>query len=360
MCWPAPLCTLGPSPTCRRVAVACARARHQRRCSAQNPVLIPPARARLQVIREKGTHVSKGYGFVTFAHPVYATLAMQNMNHQASSAGTRGAAKRRVCARMHGRRPCALTRCRYCLAPTAASASRSLPHTSVCEARFSLLRPGKPCVYPATACGRPPPPKQHCAQLLPPALRICPRDPVHATNHSACSWACAARPPRQTCHPACNSLIRALLRAAVELEPARPGRGGGLGGVSRPPTPQHKPQRLSRPASPACTPTDHLSFRGSRAATSATTSPGSASQRGCALPLHVSRLPISTPGSDQAERNVRRLAASLRGRGIAFDEGLLTPTTLRAPLAQQGRHRQGASLAAVGTTCAESRGGYRG
>ena len=157
MCWPAPLCTLGPSPTCRRVAVACARARHQRRCSAQNPVLIPPARARLQVIREKGTHVSKGYGFVTFAHPVYATLAMQNMNHQASSAGTRGAAKRRVCARMHGRRPCALTRCRYCLAPTAASASRSLPHTSVCEARFSLLRPGKPCVYPATACGRPPP-----------------------------------------------------------------------------------------------------------------------------------------------------------------------------------------------------------
>ncbi|GAB4818273.1 hypothetical protein N2152v2_005319 [Parachlorella kessleri] len=36
----------------------------------------------VQIIRDKATLVSKGFGFVTFAHPAYATLAMQQMDQQ--------------------------------------------------------------------------------------------------------------------------------------------------------------------------------------------------------------------------------------------------------------------------------------
>jgi len=39
--------------------------------------------ANVQIIRDKITQVSKGYGFVTFAHPAYATWAMQQLNGQA-------------------------------------------------------------------------------------------------------------------------------------------------------------------------------------------------------------------------------------------------------------------------------------
>ncbi|KAL4436558.1 hypothetical protein ABPG75_003697 [Micractinium tetrahymenae] len=36
----------------------------------------------VQVIKEKGSNLSRGYGFVTYAHAVYATVAMQQMNQQ--------------------------------------------------------------------------------------------------------------------------------------------------------------------------------------------------------------------------------------------------------------------------------------
>lgn len=36
----------------------------------------------VQVIKEKGSTLSRGYGFVSYAHPVYATVAMQHMNQQ--------------------------------------------------------------------------------------------------------------------------------------------------------------------------------------------------------------------------------------------------------------------------------------
>ena len=38
----------------------------------------PPA----QVIREKASHISRGYGFVSYAHPAYATVAMHHMHGQ--------------------------------------------------------------------------------------------------------------------------------------------------------------------------------------------------------------------------------------------------------------------------------------
>lgn len=41
----------------------------------------------LQVIKEKGSQLSRGYGFVSYAHPVYATVAMQHMNQQVRWAG---------------------------------------------------------------------------------------------------------------------------------------------------------------------------------------------------------------------------------------------------------------------------------
>jgi len=34
----------------------------------------------IQVIRERDTHISRGYGFVTYSHPIYAQTAMQNMD----------------------------------------------------------------------------------------------------------------------------------------------------------------------------------------------------------------------------------------------------------------------------------------
>ncbi|PSC68050.1 hypothetical protein C2E20_8322 [Micractinium conductrix] len=36
----------------------------------------------VQVIKEKGSNLSRGYGFVSYAHPVYSTVAMQQMNQQ--------------------------------------------------------------------------------------------------------------------------------------------------------------------------------------------------------------------------------------------------------------------------------------
>lgn len=45
-------------------------------CSHFGPV------SHVQIIRDKATQSSRGYGFVTFAHPAYATVAMQNMNGQ--------------------------------------------------------------------------------------------------------------------------------------------------------------------------------------------------------------------------------------------------------------------------------------
>lgn len=33
-----------------------------------------------QIIRDKGSRASRGYGFVTFSHPAYATVAMQQLN----------------------------------------------------------------------------------------------------------------------------------------------------------------------------------------------------------------------------------------------------------------------------------------
>jgi len=38
--------------------------------------------AHAQIIRDNKTQVSRGYGFVTFAHPAYATVAMQQLNGQ--------------------------------------------------------------------------------------------------------------------------------------------------------------------------------------------------------------------------------------------------------------------------------------
>lgn len=37
---------------------------------------------RVQIMRDKSTSASKGYGFVTFAHPAYATTAIQQLNNQ--------------------------------------------------------------------------------------------------------------------------------------------------------------------------------------------------------------------------------------------------------------------------------------
>lgn len=34
----------------------------------------------VQVIRDREMHVSRGYGFVTYGHPFYAQIAMQNMD----------------------------------------------------------------------------------------------------------------------------------------------------------------------------------------------------------------------------------------------------------------------------------------
>ena len=34
----------------------------------------------VQVIRDRGTQASRGYGFVTYAHSAYATLAMQQLH----------------------------------------------------------------------------------------------------------------------------------------------------------------------------------------------------------------------------------------------------------------------------------------
>jgi RNA recognition motif-containing protein len=34
----------------------------------------------VQVIKEKGSQLSRGYGFVSYSHPVFATVAMQHMN----------------------------------------------------------------------------------------------------------------------------------------------------------------------------------------------------------------------------------------------------------------------------------------
>lgn len=45
-------------------------------CSHFGPV------THVQVIRDKSTQASRGFAFVTFAHPAYATLAMQQMNGQ--------------------------------------------------------------------------------------------------------------------------------------------------------------------------------------------------------------------------------------------------------------------------------------
>jgi RNA recognition motif-containing protein len=45
----------------------------------------------LQVIKEKGSNVSRGYGFVSYAHPIYATVAMQHMNQQVGAGGRVGA-----------------------------------------------------------------------------------------------------------------------------------------------------------------------------------------------------------------------------------------------------------------------------
>jgi peptidyl-prolyl isomerase E (cyclophilin E) len=36
----------------------------------------------VQVIKDKGSNLSRGYGFVSYAHPLYATVAMQQMNQQ--------------------------------------------------------------------------------------------------------------------------------------------------------------------------------------------------------------------------------------------------------------------------------------
>ena len=47
------------------------------------PLPSPPP----QVIKEKGSNVSRGYGFVSYAHPIYATVAMQHMNQQVGAAG---------------------------------------------------------------------------------------------------------------------------------------------------------------------------------------------------------------------------------------------------------------------------------
>lgn len=38
--------------------------------------------AHVQIIRDKPSNVSRGFGFVTFAHPAYATVAMQQLNGQ--------------------------------------------------------------------------------------------------------------------------------------------------------------------------------------------------------------------------------------------------------------------------------------
>ena len=46
------------------------------------PPFSPPSFPLWQVIREKVTHVSRGYGFVSFAHPAYATVAMHHMHGQ--------------------------------------------------------------------------------------------------------------------------------------------------------------------------------------------------------------------------------------------------------------------------------------
>lgn len=45
-------------------------------CSHFGPVL------HVQIIRDKATQLSRGYGFVTFAHPAYARCAMEHMNGQ--------------------------------------------------------------------------------------------------------------------------------------------------------------------------------------------------------------------------------------------------------------------------------------
>ena len=52
--------------------------------SASQPAPQPPPPYPRQVIKEKGSQLSRGYGFVSYAHPVYATVAMQHMNQQAS------------------------------------------------------------------------------------------------------------------------------------------------------------------------------------------------------------------------------------------------------------------------------------
>jgi RNA recognition motif-containing protein len=38
--------------------------------------------AHVQIIRERSNQASKGYGFVTYSHPAYATVAMQHLNGQ--------------------------------------------------------------------------------------------------------------------------------------------------------------------------------------------------------------------------------------------------------------------------------------
>lgn len=56
----------------------------------------PPLCVLYQVIKEKGSQLSRGYGFVSFAHPIYATIAMQHMNQQV------GTEKRGLCGRGGG------------------------------------------------------------------------------------------------------------------------------------------------------------------------------------------------------------------------------------------------------------------
>ena len=213
LCCAAPdVCLLYGCPSCAAVCLPCACCGSAAPGARPAAVLLQPCRASLaltsawpwcapaQVIKEKGSNLSRGYGFVSYAHPVYSTVAMQQMNQQVG--GRSRAASCHVRSAAESVTRCNVLRCAGC-APVQ-RCRRARPTHRRCR-----------CRLPATHCvPRPPLP------LLNAACRFC-LDPLPA---SASKW-----PP-----PSATSRRRTRLRA-VDLAATRNPRARHAAARGQPP-----------------------------------------------------------------------------------------------------------------------------